>query len=223
MLERNILIIDDEEDTEISIDAYKDIFSDLKKDLGLNYSLKFYWEKSISDAKKILEDKRMNFDCLLIDYDFPNEVVPQKGIHLVKKIRESINKRCKIVFYTMHAPHELNQLEFIDLINNDIFRFVPKDGDVLSLNYKNTGFNKSDQLIVEAIIDSLNDVNPISVALESFLMNYKNSSGNIVLNIEGVEYSIEEVLNSIRLYENPGNRFVQNLLEMSIIDYLEMK
>lgn len=223
MIERNILIIDDEEETEISIEAYREIYSILKKDLDLNYTLRFYWKKSIADAKEILNEKKINFDCLLIDYDFPNEEVPQKGIHLVKKIRESINKRCKIVFYTMHAPHELSELEFIELINNDIFRFVPKDGDVLSLSYKNIGFNKSDQLIVEALIDALNDVNPVSIALENFLINYKNSSENIVLNIDGEEYTIMEVLNSIRLYENPGNKFVRNLLEMSIIDYLEMK
>ncbi|MED3634545.1 hypothetical protein [Bacillus thuringiensis] len=223
MLERNILIIDDEEETEISIEAYKAIFLVLKKELGLNYNINFFWEKSITDAKKTLEEKSINFDSLVIDYDFPNEVKPQKGIHLVKKIRESINKRCKIVFYTMHAPHELDPSEFIDLINNDIYRFVPKDGDMLSLNYKYAGFNKSDQLIVEAIIDSLNDVNPISIALENYLMNFKNSSGNMVLNIEGVEYSIVEVLDSIRLYEDPGNKFVQNLLELSIMDYLELK
>ncbi|MED4286462.1 hypothetical protein P4679_31655 [Priestia megaterium] len=222
MFERNILIIDDEEETSISIEAYKEIFSILKNKLKLNYNLKFHWEKSLVEAKKILEQKNIIFDSLLIDYDFPNEEIPQKGIQLVKNIRETINKRCKIVFYTMHAPHELDQLEFIDLINNDVFRFVPKDGDILPLNYEETGFSRSDQLIVEAIIDSLKDTNPISTALESYLLNYKNLSGSIKLNIEGDQYSIEEILDSIRLYENPGNKFVKNLLEMSIMDYLEM-
>ncbi|MGD6956501.1 hypothetical protein ACQCWA_00100 [Rossellomorea aquimaris] len=223
MFERNILIIDDEEDTEISIDAYVDIFDVLKKDMNLNYTLNFHWEKTIEDAKKILNEKDIVFDTLLIDYDFPNEVIPTKGINLVKTIRESINKRCKIVFYTMHAPHELNSQEYIDLINNDVFRFVPKDGDLIELKYTNTKFNKSDQLIVEAIIDSIKDENPVSKALESFLVDYSSILDGLKLTIDGEDYSIQKVLESIRLYEEPGNKFVQNLLEMSIMDYLEMK
>lgn len=224
MLERNILIIDDDEDTEIiSINAYKDIFRVLKEKEKLNYNLNFFWESSIPDALDRLNKKEEVFDILVIDYDFPNDYLSQKGIDLVKRIREAINKRCKIVFYTMHAPHEINQSVFIELINNDIYRFVPKDGDMLDLKYFETNNNKSDQLIVEAIIDAISDSDPISQALEKYMVEYKEILNKVKINVDGKDCTIEEVLESVRLYGDLGNKFVSNLLQMSIIDHFDIE
>ncbi|EAO9488675.1 hypothetical protein AKL49_25740, partial [Salmonella enterica] len=121
------------------------------------------------------------------------------------------------------APHEIDCLEFVDLINNDVFRFVPKDGDILALKYSETNYNKSDQLIVEAIIDAISDSDPISAALEKYMLEYYDILRDVKLQVDGKEHSIKEVLDSIRLYGDLGNKFVSNILEMSIIEHLDIE
>ncbi|MCY8486951.1 hypothetical protein MOC97_16050 [Bacillus atrophaeus] len=224
MFNRNILIVDDEETTEtISIKAYKRIFNFLKEQYAFNYNLNFIWKKSIKEALDILGKKEQVFDVLLIDYSFPNEVSNRKGVDLVKNIRRYINKRCKIVFYTMHALHEIEPEEYLELINNDVFRLVPKDGQLIKLKYVDSGHNTSDQLIVEALIDALENLDPVSIALEKYIANFSNIIDDLKISIEEKDYSIDEVLTSIRLFEHPGNKFVDNLLEMSIIEYLRLE
>ncbi|HDR7904138.1 hypothetical protein CN449_18835 [Bacillus thuringiensis] len=221
MLTRKLLIVDDDKNTlEETIPEYREIYEELKEEVDLPYEIEFIWESSINDAIERLNKKDEVIDVILIDYDFNLDDQRKKGIYLVKKIRETINKRCKIIFYTMHGVGELGRNELVDLINNDVYRFLSKSGETFPLKHSEVG-NKADQIIVEAIIDALSDSDPISSTLEKYLVTYRNILSDISINVDGKNVSVEELIKSIRLYQEPGNKFVNNLLEMSILDFLE--
>ncbi|WP_339998871.1 hypothetical protein [Priestia aryabhattai] len=221
MLERRLLIVDDYENTgEETIPEYEGIFEELQEKQNLNYKITFLWESTIQSAIDRLSKKDEVIDVILIDYDFNTGDQNIKGISLVKQIRETINKRCKIIFYTMHGVNQMSRNELIELINNDVFRFLSKSGETLPLKYEKVG-NESDQLIVEAVIDAISDSDPISKTLEKYLVKYSNILDDLQIDIDGKKYPIKELINAIRLYEEPGNKFVNNLLEMSILEYLE--
>lgn len=220
MVDRKILVVDDNKHTEEVIEEYLEIYEELHEKYNFRYKIEFVWEDSIDSALERLNNKMEVIDVAVIDYDFTNDISGKKGIHLVKKIRETINKRCKIVFYSMHGLAFIGKEEFVNLINNDVFRFISKSGETLSLKYEEVG-EKADQLIVEAIIDALDSSDPISNTLENYLINYYDVIKNVKISVDGKEYSIKELINAIRLYEEPGNTFVANLLEMSIAELLE--
>lgn len=223
MLKRKILIVDDDPDTkEENIPEYEEIYLDLKDEIGSLYNIEFEWEKSISAAIERLNKREEVIDVLLIDYEFNDDEAGKKGVYLVKKIRETLNKRCKIIFYTMNGKSLLTQRELVDLINNDVYRFIQKSGESFQLKYTEVG-NRADQVIVEAIIDALNDSDPISSALENYLVNYKLIMSDFQIKVDNHAYTLDEIINSIRLYTDPGNKFVSNLIEMAMLDFIEMK
>jgi CheY-like chemotaxis protein len=220
MLSRNILIVDDDENINDTIQEYYEIYQELQTKYGFEYEINFSWEKTIQSAIERLNKKEEVFDVTLIDYDFSNDIEGLKGIHLVSQIRETINKRCRIVFYTMHGLSFLVKEDLVSLINNDVFRFISKSGEMLSIKYEAVG-EKADQIIVEALIDALDTSDPISNSLERYLIKYSEVLKDINFSFGDEKYTIMELVNSIRLYKEPGNTFVNNLLEMSVIDYLE--
>ncbi|MCA1056970.1 hypothetical protein LCM10_18565 [Rossellomorea aquimaris] len=221
MLERRLLIVDDYVNTaEETIPEYEGIFEDLQENQNLNYKITFLWEPTIQSAIERLSRKDEVIDVVLIDYDFNTGDQNTKGITLVKQIRETINKRCKIIFYTMHGINQISRGELIELINNDVFRFLSKSGETLPLKYEKVG-NESDQLIIEAVIDAISNSDPISNTLEKYLVKYSHILDDLQIDIDGSKYPLNDLIKAIRLYQEPGNRFVNNLLEMSILEYLE--
>jgi hypothetical protein len=221
MLSRKLLIVDDDKNTlEETIPEYEEIYRELKELHGIPYNIEFIWEPSINSALERLNKKDEVIDIILVDYDFNCDDEAKKGIYLVKEVRKTINKRCKIIFYTMHGINILSRGELVDLVNNDVYRFLSKSGETFPLKYEKVG-NQADQMIVEAIIDAVNDSDPISNTLEKYLVKYQSILSDIHLNIDEKKYSVEELISSIRLYQDPGNKFVNNLLEMSVLQYFE--
>ncbi|WP_139490246.1 hypothetical protein [Brevibacillus dissolubilis] len=219
---RKVLIVDDNKDTPDTIEEYLAIYKELQEREQLPYTLEFIWEETIESALERFDKKIEVIDVALIDYDFSYDTKGKKGVYLVKKIRDHINQRCKIVFNTMHGISFLNKSELVDLINNDVFRFISKSGETFDLKYQEVG-DKADQLIVEAIIEALDSYDPVSNALERYLVNYFDVMRDVKIDINGKEYSIQEIIDAIRLCKEPGNTFVANLLEMTVMDFLEIK
>lgn len=222
---KRVLIVDDSEYTgDIKIDSYKDIFSKLNSELEFeyDYELEFTWEKTIKGAINILNNKTDIFHVILIDYEFNNDEKGQTGIDLVSEIRKTINRKCKILFYTMRGYNGIGKQEYIELINKDVFRFISKSGE--STDMKETPYdgNNADELIVKAIIDSIEQSDPISNALEEFLMRYNHVVKDVKINVDEKEYSIQDLINQIRLDTEIGKHFVDNALKMAIFDCLNV-
>lgn len=215
---RRILIVDDV-DQKQTIRRYKRIFDRIKKSQSelINYDIEYEYESSISNAIDRLNKGKEIFNVIIIDYDFNTYCGNYKGIKLVQEIRKTINKRCKIIFYTMHGVSNILQEEYVELINNDVFRFISKSGETHELKYEFVGSVKSNQVIVEAIIDAIKQTDPISLALENFLIEHYEVLNEYKLNIEGEEYTIQDILDSIRLDTQVGNKFIDGFLESSIL------
>lgn len=221
MLVHRILVVDDDKETErIAIREYKDIFTDLRKKLNLFYDIEIIWVDNIGGAINLL-DQLNPFDVVVIDYDFANDEAGKKGVYLVKTIRETLNRRCKIVFYTMRAFHSFNKDELVDLLNNDVFRLIDKSGNNWKLKNEKFG-DESDQIIVEAIIDAIDNLDPFSKALEEYLVKYYDILRKVKIQFEGCDYTIKEIINSIRLDGELGRKFISNIIEMSIIKHLDI-
>lgn len=223
-LVRNILIVDDDEYIEkISIPLYLEIYSKLKEENEIPYKLVFSWEDTIENAIQRLNLKKDVFDVILIDYEFTKDTKRVKGIELVQKIRAAINKRCKIVFYTMRGLKDIDREELVTLINNDVFRYLSKGEE--NVNFIKGQLGKtSAELIVESLVEAINDIDPISSALEKYLIEYSELLKDVQIELDNKKYYIQEIINSIRMDEELGNIFINNLLNASIlncIDFLE--
>lgn len=221
MLDRNVLIVDDD-DMEVNIDIFNDILVDLKKEVEIQYDINYEWVSSIELAVDKIRDSAKVYDVLIIDHNFTKGTKYKQGSELIKIVRENYNKRCKIIFYTMHAISEISSDHILTLLNMDVFRFIQKDGGSSELVYPNQGFNKSDQVIVEAVLEALNDLDPYSTALEKYIIKHRELLGKAKLKLNEKEFTIEEIVDSIRLDKEPGKTFIQNLIEMSILDHLEI-
>lgn len=225
-LTRRVLIVDDNSDfKEEQISAFDRIFSKIKKDSEENNkqliddcSIEYDWADNIDEGIKMLKSEEYIYDVILIDYDFTTDEKARKGVDLVIDIRKYINKRCKIIFYTMRGLSDFDTSEFISLINNDVYRFVLKSGETFDLKYNKVG-NKADQVIVEAIIDAINDYDPICQTLEKFFIDYQNKIKEIT--VDGEEYSPNEIIKSIRMDGEIGNEFINNTLKISVLNSLK--
>lgn len=217
---RRVLVVDDSPHTySLKISNYLEIF---KRDLQneYNYEIEFIWRDSIKGALELLNEKVQVFHVLLVDYNFTNDEDDLKGIYFVNEVRKTINKRCKIIFYTMEGYEGIEKEEYFKLINSNIFRFIPKEG--LPLDSINSRSRKdSDELVVEAIRDAITESDPISNALESFLVQYNDILKDVKISIGDSEYTIEQLVDSIRLDTDIGNLFINKMLKMSILDFID--
>lgn len=223
VISKKVLIVDDYEKTEeIKIDNYKEIFEVLKNTTedSCNFNLDFIWEKTIEGAINRLNTKLEVFDVMLIDYNFNNDERSRKGVELVKEIRKTINKRCKIIFYTMDGYEGIDKKEYVELINNDVFRFFSKSGEILGTSTSEYEFASADTEIVKGIIEAIKETDPIINALESFLTDYYEILKDTKIDIKGEEFNLQQLIDSIRLDTEPGITFVEKLFRMSILDYL---
>lgn len=220
---KKILIVDDSQLTSLKIDNYEQIFKK-KKQLSngeIDYGIEFVWESSIDSALKILDDKTEVFHVLLIDYQFNNDENNLFGTDLVEKIRKTINKKCKIIFYTMNGYDGIEKKDYIKLINNDIFRFYSKSGELLGSEGLIYGNENADESIVNGMIDAINEADPITLALEKFFVQYFDILKDKNIKVEGKDYKLNQILDSIRLDIEPGRVFVNKMLRMAILDCVD--
>lgn len=221
---RKVLIVDDSPYTgAIKIDEYKDNFSKIKmKDPQLyKYELEFAWENNITSALERLDCKNEVFHVLLVDYEFNNDEYNFKGIDFVNKVRKTINKKCKIIFYTMRGYMGIDKKEYVDLINSNIFKFISKSGESLEFVDKYNTDN-ADEIIVNTIIEAINESDPISNALEDYLLKYYDIMKDNKVRIQDKDYTIQQLIDNIRMDTEVGKYFVEKMLKMSILDYIRL-
>lgn len=223
---RNILIIDDETRMiKVKEAAYKELYRDLSKKQKRQYELSFQWCSSIDAAEEYFKNRNESIDVALIDYEFCNDgAKARSGVDVVRKIREHVSKRCKIVFFTAGGIDKIDREKLLDLINNDVFRFIDKAGGFPALkNMANPNYDAPEQIIVEAFVDALAELDPFSQALESYMLEHSAISDKLTLTVDEKIYTFEEILDSIRMERDPGQTFVENLLQAKLMDFIELK
>lgn len=222
-INRRILLVDDSSQIKPKIRAYKRIFDSLKTyvdDIKM-FDLEIIHIDNIESALKYLSDNpREIFHTMLIDYNFDNDDTGNKGEYLVREIRRKVNKKCKIIFYTMDAITSVDPIHLINLINNDVYRFILKSSsETIRLKYeKLPSYTDEDQYIVEIIIDSIKELDPIAESLESYLIKYGDRLAEFKVKIKDEDIVLSELLKEIRLETDIGNLFVRNLLDTSILN-----
>jgi len=214
-LTRNVLIVDDAELEQV-IRQYNSIFIALKKEYSLNYDLNFIHVKLFDEAISKLKSDEDIFDVLLIDYDIKSAGNTQTGDELVKVIRETVNKHCKIIFYTMGDLSRIfaDRNELISLFNHGLFRFLSKD--LSTKNPKAFGPGPL-QLRVESIIEAIDNIDFIQLTLERYFAEYGEFIKDERISVEGNDYSIKDLINLIRRDDNVGRIYKNNLSESIIL------
>ncbi|MEG6512520.1 hypothetical protein V6C32_11410 [Desulforamulus ruminis] len=218
MLERNILIVDDSRAIDEDIKSYNYIFQGIKKEKGLDYVINFTPTGNYDKAINMLTSDKI-FDVVLIDYDLSMGGSGKTGDELVKSIRESINKHCKIIFYTMSNLQEVfpDRNDLVNLFNLGIYKFVTKD--LKTQNPKRYG-PPANQLRVEAIIEAIESIDIVQLALERYFQKYLSLTNEDIIYVDGEDYSIEDIINAIRKDLPVGKSFRENLMQSVLIDTL---
>lgn len=216
---RNILIIDDSQNLELDVKQYTGIFERMKKDFKIDFDIEFIVERKYENAISLLKSNDCTFDVLLIDYDLSSAGNEKSGIDLVKEIRKSINRHCKIIFYTMGELSTVfpDRNELILLFNQGIYKFLSKN--MKSEIGKSYG-QPSHQLRVQYMIEAINDIDFIQVALEKYFLQYKEIIDDERILVDGKEYKIEDIITFIRQDKITGKNYKSNLAESVIIHSL---
>ncbi|WP_353107257.1 hypothetical protein [Acetoanaerobium noterae] len=233
-MERRILVIDDDRDIKITTEDYVELFNKLKhyESRISNFDLKFDICSTIEEAISKLREEKYVYHSMLIDYDFNenSDSNIKNGIQLIDYIRESFNARIQIIFYTMHPIDDINKDQLFQLCNSNISRFIFKDSvnTLNNLKYKLVeGFEEADQVVVEAIIESLSKYalsdNPICSGLEELLLNYRLLDENFHIVIDDNNFKVLEVLNAIRLDKELGKKYIDLIVRQSILSSLTSK
>jgi len=218
-LTRNILIVDDSQNLELDVKQYNGIFKRIKEDLLVDYDIKFFIERKYDKAIELLKSSDHTFDVLLIDYDLSSAGNEKSGIDLVKEIRNSINRHCKIIFYTMGELSTVfpDRNDLILLFNQGIYKFLSKNME--SQSEKEYG-QLSHQLRVEYMIEAINDIDFIQVALERYFLQYKEIIDDERIVVDGEEFKVEDIITFIRQDKITGKNYKSNLAESVIIHNL---
>lgn len=206
MLERNILIVDDNPRIKsIYIPAYLDVINSLKSqsEKWNTYHFQLSHCSSMKDALDYLSNTLNIVDVLVVDYDFNGETTFTNGTSFVKYIREKINRYCQIVFYTMQGTSNIEKSELINLINSDVFKLVDKSLDSTEMA----------QILFEAATIR----NPIVESLEQFFLRYRSLLETYHYNIGGDPVSFDEMINHIRMDDSKGRLFIEKMMQKAIL------
>lgn len=217
MLERNVLIVDDCREIEQDIKNYRIIFEAIKKDKSLNYDIIFKSVENYDNAIETLTSEESVFDVVLVDYNLSLGGSKKYGDELVKNIRESINKHCKIIFYTASNLQEIFPIrdDLVEFFNLGIFKFLTKE--LKTQNSKSYGGTPFNQIRVEAIIEAIASIDIVQLAVERYFMKYLSLTREDIIFIDGQDYSVEELIKAIRRDEPAGRSFRENLMESVLI------
>lgn len=206
MLERNILIVDDNmRIRSIYIPAYLDKIEKLKQGSTKwkNYHFNLVHKISMKEALEYLSDNTSYVDVLVVDYDFGGENTFTSGTSFIKCIREKINRYCQIVFYTMQGLGSIEKEELVELVNSDVFKIVDKCDDT--------------SVMAETLFEAATRRNPIVESLEKFLIKYRTLLKTYKYTLNGKDISYEEIINHIRMDDEIGRVFVDKLLQKAIL------
>lgn len=206
MLERNILIIDDNSRiADLYIPAYELSINKAKQvdTKWEQYSFNFFHKQSLRDALQFLEDQRNAVDVLVVDYDFNGEPTFSNGTAFVKYVRDNLNRYCQIVFYTMQGIGSIEKQELVDLINSDVFQLVDKSDTNIDLG--------------TIIFNAATQCNPVVESLERFFLKYKSMLANYSYTFGGETISLEDIIMHIRMDDDIGRMFLDRLLQKGIL------
>ncbi len=211
MFNRKILIVDDETNIEkLFIPSYLEAAEEIKKENKdyRQYDLEFKHIVSIEETIEYLKTQAI-VDVLIIDYKFNNERNRRTGVDLIKFVRENINKHCRVIFYTMNELAGIAANEYVQLINNQVFRIVDK------ANCSNLEFTK---IIFEAVADCDVIVN----SLERFWIEYGEIFKYYKYTFLGEEQKFSDILNHIRMDDKIGRVIIDKLVHKALIDSVEV-
>lgn len=206
MLERNILIIDDNTRVgKIYIPAYLKTINTLKasSEKWAKYTFNLTHCPSMKSALDYLSDSSNYVDVLVVDYDFNGEATFSNGTAFVNHIREKINRFCQIVFYSMNARANIEVDEWVSLVNSDVYQFVDKCSDT--------------SIMGKVIFDAATRRNPVVESLERFWCKYEVLLSTYNFSYDHRQITFEEIINHIRMDDEIGREFVQKLLQKAII------
>ena len=206
MLERNILIVDDNTRIKsVYIPAYSAEIDSLKNQSEKWKAYSFHLEHcpSMKEAIEYLSDKHNLVDVLVVDYDFNGETTFTNGTAFVSYVREEINRYCQIVFYTMQGTSNIEKSELIDLVNSDVFQLVDKSEDP----------SKMAQILFRAATMR----NPIVESLEQFFRKYSSLLETYHYNIGGKSESFDEIINHIPMDDSEGRAFIEKMMQKAIL------
>lgn len=206
MLERNILIVDDNPRiASIYIPAYSVEIDSLKStsDKWQQYSFKIDHCATMREALEFLSESKYCVDVLVVDYDFNGESTFSSGTAFVKYVRESINRYCQIVFYTMQGITSIDKDELVDLVNSDVYKLVDKSDDHAAM--------------AKVLFDAATLRNPTVESLERFYSRYSSMLQSYKYCISGEIVCFDEIINHIRMDDKQGRLFVDKLLQKAIL------
>lgn len=213
MIEYKVLVIDDHKEIESSFPLY----SMELKDRSLN--VKFDIVSTIGDFEG---KKGEQFDILMVDYNLRNGFFEDErmsmGTDFINDFRKN-NMINKIIFYstefrynvlarTQDIQLNISPKEYYDLINNyKIDAIVPKD---------NT------DMLVDRIEDCIKNLDPISKFLMSTMDRFSEDKDLLYYEVDGVDYTITQVLEEYQKDTDVGKKFGESLLETvatMLLDY----
>ncbi len=207
MLSRNILFIDDDDKLErFLLKRYERIAQEIKaKDEYTDYELLFFAARSIQEAKEMLVNRHLIVDVVVVDYQFLNSNNNENGTDLIEYIRDKINKRCKIIFYTMNGVDKIAQDELISLINNDVYRLIDKG-------------RTDDDVLIRIIYDAVYNGDILVASLERFWNEYSEtlSEGDYTVLGEKVEFA--DIIKHIRLDDEIGRVFADKFMHKALLE-----
>lgn len=208
MLERNIVIIDDNPRIEeLYIPTYLDRIDQLKKDNPKWTSYAFHIKHCVGmgPALDYLGDPNNVVDVLVVDYDFSMEHHKpfSNGTVFVDHVRNNINRNCEIIFYTMQSLGDILLEDWVSLVNSDVFQFVDKSVD--------------DSILADTIFHAATRRNPVVESLERFMIKYGALLETYTYTFDGRTITFEEIINHIRMDDELGRMFVEKLLQKAIL------
>ncbi len=206
MLERNILIIDDNAKIkDVYIPGYLQKVNELKHASAKwsNYQFNIEHRPSMKTALEYLSAPSHYVDVLVVDYDFNGETTFSNGTSFVEHIRKNINRHCQIIFYSMQGLSSIEVSEWAALVNSDVFQFVDKSA--------------ADDLLGEVIFEAATRRDPIVESLERFWCKYEAMLGTYSYTFGGQTITFEEIINHIRMDDDLGRVLVEKLLQKAIL------
>lgn len=206
MLERNILIVDDNTRIQsVYIPAYSLEIDSLKNtsEKWQQHNFNLIHRASMKEALAYLSEISNCVDVLVVDYDFNGETTFSSGAAFVKHIREKINRYCQVVFYTMQGIGSIDKQELVDLVNSDVFKLVDKSDDHLEM--------------ARILFEAATLRNPIVESLEHFFIKYSTMLQTYKYTLGGEAVSFEEIINHIRMDDVQGRAFIEKLLQKAIL------
>ena len=206
MLERNILIVDDNARiSSLYLPLYKDEIVSItrKEEKWKDYKFNFFHLTTMQDALNYMQDRNHYVDVLVVDYNFNGEKTFPNGADFIKHIREKVNRHCQIVFYTMQSVGSIETNELVDLINSDVYKMVDKVD-----NFED---------VARVFFEAATLRNPIVEALESFCVRYRNMLQTYTYSIGEENISFDDMISHIRMDDNIGRHFTEKLLQKAIL------